>query len=57
MISGDYPGLATVGDIGTTHPELMNAAMPFFNALYWSATGNLHGIYSLHTVHKEEEES
>ena len=34
MITGDYPGLATVGDIGTTHPELMNAAMLFFIALY-----------------------
>ena len=40
MISGDYPGLATVGDIGTTHPELMNAAMLFFIALYGQPPGS-----------------
>ena len=39
MIFGDYPGLATVGDIGITHPELINATMPFFNALYGQPPG------------------
>ena len=34
MISGDYPGLATLGDIGRTHQDLMDATLPFFVALY-----------------------
>ena len=34
MISGNYLGVTTLGDVGTTHTELMNAAMPFFVALY-----------------------
>ena len=34
MISGNYLGVTTLGDIGTTHTELINAAMPFFVALY-----------------------
>ena len=33
MISGNYSGVIAVGDIDTTHTELMNAAMPFFVAL------------------------
>ena len=33
MIAGNYLGVTTVGDVGTTHTELMNAAMPFFVAL------------------------
>ena len=34
MVSGNYQGLATIGDIGTTHTDLMNAALQFFSALY-----------------------
>ena len=34
MLSGNYLGVTTLGDAGTTHKELINAAMPFFVALY-----------------------
>ena len=34
MVCGNNPGLATIGDIGTTHTELMNAAMLVFVAIY-----------------------
>ena len=34
MISGNYLGVITIGDVGTTHTELMNAAMLSFLALY-----------------------
>ena len=30
IISGNYLGVTTLGDVGTTHTGLMNAAMPFF---------------------------
>ena len=33
MVSGTYQCLAIIGDIDTTHTELMNAAMPFFVSL------------------------
>ncbi|MCG7883058.1 MAG: hypothetical protein JAY96_15870 [Candidatus Thiodiazotropha endolucinida] len=39
MTSGDYPGLAIIGDVGTTRPDLMTAAMPFFIALYGQPQG------------------
>ena len=39
MISGNYQGLATVGDVGTTQAELMTAAMSFFIALYGQPQG------------------
>ena len=39
MISENYLGLTTLGDVGTTHKELMNAAMPFFVALYGQPPG------------------
>ena len=39
MISGNYSGVTTLGDVGTTHTELMNAAMPFFVALYGQPPG------------------
>ena len=38
-MSGDYLGETTLGDVGTTHTELMNAAMPFFVALYRQLSG------------------
>ena len=34
MVSGNYQCLASIGDVGTTHTESVNAAMPFFVALY-----------------------
>ena len=39
MISGNYLGVSTLGDNGTTYTELMNAAMPFFIALYCQPPG------------------
>ena len=33
MVSGIYQCLAIIGDIDTTHIELMNAAMPYFVSL------------------------
>ena len=39
MISGNYLGVTTLGDVGTTHTELMNAVMPFFVALYVQPPG------------------
>ena len=34
MVSGNYQGIAGIGDVGTTLTELVNAAMLFFVALY-----------------------
>ena len=34
MISENYQGLGALGEVGTTQQELMNAATPFFVALY-----------------------
>lgn len=34
MLSGDFQGLTTLGNTGTSCRELMNVAVPFFNALY-----------------------
>ena len=34
MISGNFQGLATVGEVSTTHQELLTAAKPFILALY-----------------------
>ena len=39
MISENYLGVTTLGDVGTTHRELMNAAMSFFVALYGQPPG------------------
>ena len=39
MISGNYLGVTTLGDVGTTHKELINAAMSFFVALYGQPLG------------------
>ena len=33
MVSGNFQGLATIDDVGTTHTELVNAAMLFFVVL------------------------
>ena len=33
-ISGNYLGETTLGGVGTTHKELINASMPFFVELY-----------------------
>ena len=40
MVSENYhQGLATIGVVGTTHTELMNAALPFILALYSQPPG------------------
>ena len=39
MISGNYLGVTTLCDVGTTHTELLNATMPFFVALYGQPPG------------------
>ena len=39
MISGNYLGVTTLGDVRTTHTELMNAAMHLFVALYGQLPG------------------
>ena len=39
MILGSYLGVTTLGDVGTTHTELINAAMPVFVASYGQPTG------------------
>ena len=39
MISGNYLGVTTLGDVGTTHTELVNAAMSFFVAVYSQPPG------------------
>ena len=39
MISGNYLGVTTLGEVGITNTELMNAAMPFFVALYGQLPG------------------
>ena len=39
MISGNYLGVTTLGGVDTTHTELMNAAIPFFAALYGQPSG------------------
>ena len=43
IISGNYIGVTTLGDVGTTHTELMNAAMPFFVVLYGQPPGTSMG--------------
>ena len=52
MVFGIYQCLAIIGDIATTHTELMNAAMLSFVSLK-SATSNTHGIYLLQYIHKK----
>ena len=39
MISGNYLGVTTLSNVSTTHRELMNAAIPFFVALYGQPPG------------------
>ena len=39
VISGNYLGVTTLGDVGTTHTELMNAALPLLVALYGQPPG------------------
>ena len=39
MIPGHYLGVTTLGDVGTTHTELMNVAMSFFVELYGQPPG------------------
>ena len=39
MISGNYLGVTTLSDVGTTNRKSMNAAIPFFVALYCQPPG------------------
>ena len=39
MISGNYLGVTTLGDVGTTDTELKNAAMSFFVSFYGQPPG------------------
>ena len=39
MLSENYLGITSLGVVGNTHTELMNAAMPFFVALYGQPPG------------------
>ena len=39
MISRNYQGVTSLGDVGNTNTELMYAAMPFFVALYIQSPG------------------
>ena len=39
MISGNYQGLAALGEVGTTQQELIKAGTPFFVALYSQRPG------------------
>ena len=34
MIVGNYQCVNTLGDVGSTHTDIVNAARPFFVALY-----------------------
>ena len=49
IISGNYLDVTTLGEVVTTHTELMNAAMPFFVALYGQPRGLLAQIFSQRT--------
>ena len=49
-------GAEIIGEIDTTHTELMIDAMPSFVSLK-SATRNIHGIYLLQYIHKKEGKS
>ena len=39
MISGKFQGVTSLGDVGTSHTEMMNSAIPFIVALYSQPTG------------------
>ena len=40
LLSGNYPGLSEiVGEVGTTHEQLMEATTPFFISLYGQPPG------------------
>ena len=51
MMSGNYQCVTTLGDVGTTHSELMDAAMHFFVALCSQPPGT-----SLEYIQIEEED-
>ena len=57
MISGNYVCVTTLGDIGTTHTELMNAAMPFFVALYDQPSGTFVEFARLNIFTKKKKSS
>ena len=60
MISRNYLGVATLGDISTTqgtHTKLMNAAMPFFFALYGQPPGTSMESARQNIFNKEDEKT
>ena len=54
MISGKYQGLTTLGDFGTTYPEMVNAAIPAFVAFYSQPPETSMESPRFNCVHKEE---
>ena len=57
LLAHDYPGLADVlGEVGTSHTDLVEAAKPFFAALYRLLPG-IDGVFPIQTFHQEEEKS
>ena len=55
MISGNYLGVTTLGDIGTNHTELLNAAMPFL--LHYMVSHQEHPLNLLAKYFHKEEKS
>ena len=56
MVSENYQGLGTICDVGTTHTELINAAMPICVALYSKQPGTSleSARYTLHVLTKKK---
>ena len=56
MVYENNQGLAAIGDVGTIHTELMNAAMLFFFALYSQQPGTSKesARYNIFTKKKEK---
>ena len=47
LLAGNFPGLAhVIGEVGTTQAALMEAAKPFFTALYCQSLGSSPISYS-----------
>ena len=56
-LAHDYSGMADVlGEVGTTHTDLVEASKPFFAALYRLHPG-IDGVFPFQTFHQEEEKS
>ena len=56
MISGNFQGLATVGEVSTTHQELLtDCSKAIHPCIVQPATRNIYGSCSLQFVYEEEE--